>query len=137
VEVNPLLGRAIVTPVAVTDALRVKRVVTLVKVAMLLKFSNPVPAFIAALAPLKVTVVPVPGLKVPLLSQNPATMIPNVVVVRVPLFVILLQVAPVALTVTVIPLLIITLSFAPGTTLPPQVAVAFQLPVTDAVLVAA
>jgi hypothetical protein len=51
------------------------------------------------------------------------------------MFVTLRQVAA-AVTVTVIPLLIITASAAVGTAEPPQVAVAFQFPDTDAVLVA-
>jgi hypothetical protein len=42
-----------------------------------------------------------------------------------------------SLTVTVIPELIMTSSVDVGMALPPQVAVSFQLPVTDAVLVAA
>ena len=44
------------------------------------------------------------------------------------------QVAFVTLTVTVIPELIITVSVLVGTAAPPQVAVLFQFPDTDAVL---
>ena len=40
-------------------------------------------------------------------------------------------------TVTVIPLLMVTASFEPGTLEPPQVAVLLQLPLTEAVLGAA
>jgi hypothetical protein len=42
-----------------------------------------------------------------------------------------------AVTVTVMPLFMVTTSPATGTEAPPHVAVAFQLPVTDAVLFAA
>jgi hypothetical protein len=86
------------------------------------------------MVPLKVTV-PVPALIVPLLTQGPAMVSPKVVVVRVPLIVICAQVAA-AVIVTVIPLLIITTSVTVGTAEPPQVAVALQAPVTDAVFVA-
>jgi hypothetical protein len=55
---------------------------------------------------------------------------------EVPVKVIDLQEAS-TVTVTVIPLLIMTSSAATGTAEPPQVAVEFQFPVTDAVLVAA
>jgi len=135
---------AIVTVVVAVEAPKVSaeqvvlvftvRVVAASAGAIILKFAVPVPALMAAVAPLKVTV-PVPALKVPLLTHGPATVIPKVVVVRIPLFVTLRQVAA-APTVTVTPLLIVTASAAVGTAAPPHVAVELQRPVTDAVLAA-
>ncbi len=126
----------VVRVAAVTDAFSVSVVAGVTGVAMALKFSDPDPAFIAAEVPLKVTV-PVPGLKVPLLTHGPETVSPKVVVVRIPLFVNPAHVAPVAFIVTVTPLFITTSSLEVGTAAPPQVAVALQFPETLAVFVTA
>jgi hypothetical protein len=54
-----------------------------------------------------------------------------------PLFIVRAEHTALVLTVTVTPLLIVTVSDDVGTADPPQVAVLFQLPVTEAVLAAA